>query len=310
MRDERDTRGKKLRASRLDEHLLAVIGAREAEAMVRALAVVVLLLGLRNRGTERDVPRGGRLGLIGLAVLQMREECLLAHCARIVVDGLVTQVPIHRKAEGSECVLEGLLIFRCELEAQLDEVLAADRQLVLRLRGLRVAAAVGRFEVLHVGEARIAAHAEVVLHAALRGQAVVVPAHRVEHVLADHAVLAREDVGLGVREHVTDVQRARGCGRGSVDREDLLAARLAVERVDLRAFPLGIPLALETIEARAIGDCGGHRLGGRVVTCVVAVFAHALIVSRMHASVVLRGREMPQREALKSSVSRWALCAR
>ena len=274
MRDESDTRGKKLRASRLDEHLLAVIGAREAQAVVRALAVVVLLLGLRNRGTERDVPRSRGLGLIGLAVLQMREECLLTHGTRVVVDGLVAQVPIHRKAEGAEGVLEGLLIFRCELEAQLDEVLAADRHLVLRLRGLRVAAAVGWFEVLHVGEGRIAANAEVVLHAALGGQAVVVPAHRVEHVLADHAVVAREDVGLGVRKHVTDVQRARGCGRGSVDREDLLATCVSVKRVDLRVLPARVPFVLETVEAWAVGNRGAHRCGGRVVTCVVAVFAH------------------------------------
>ena len=46
-----------------------------------------------------------------------------------------------------------------------------------------------------------------------------VPAHRVEDGAAAHAVEARDEVHVRVAEHVTDVQAARGGGRGRVDGE-------------------------------------------------------------------------------------------
>ena len=64
-----------------------------------------------------------------------------------------------------------------------------------------------RLEAGVVRRRRVAAHAEVVLDAALGRQAVVVPAHRVEDLLAAHALEAGDDVGVGVAEHVADVQR-------------------------------------------------------------------------------------------------------
>ena len=120
--------------------------------------------------------------------------------------------------------LEVLLVFGGEPLAQLDEVAPADRDLVGGLHALAVGALEGRREVGVVGQARVAAHAVVVLHAPLGGQAVVVPAHRVEDVLAAHALEARDEVGVGEREHVADVQRTRRRRRGRVDRVDLLAA--------------------------------------------------------------------------------------
>ena len=81
-----------------------------------------------------------------------------------------------------------------------------------------------RHEAGHVGEGRVAAHAVVVLHATLGGQAVVVPAHRVEEVLAAHALVARGEVHVGVAEDVADVQAARRGGRRSVDAEDRVLA--------------------------------------------------------------------------------------
>ena len=90
-----------------------------------------------------------------------------------------------------------------ELLAQLDEVGPADRDLPLRVRLLR------RREVGVVGQRRVAAHAVVVLHPALGRQAVVVPAHRVEDLLAAHPLVAGDQVGVRVGEDVADVQRAR-----------------------------------------------------------------------------------------------------
>ena len=59
---------------------------------------------------------------------------------------------------------------------------------------------------LDVRLARIASDAVVGLHSAFGRQAVVVPAHRVEHRLAGHALIARDGVCVGVAEHVADVQ--------------------------------------------------------------------------------------------------------
>ena len=61
-------------------------------------------------------------------------------------------------------------------------------------------------EVGVVRQRRFAAHAGDVLHASFGGQAVVVPAERVEDGLAGHPLEAGDRVGVGVAEHVADVQ--------------------------------------------------------------------------------------------------------
>ena len=61
-------------------------------------------------------------------------------------------------------------------------------------------------EVRIIGEGRIDANPEVVLHAALGGQAIVVPAHGVEDRFTLHSLETRDDVGVRVREHVADVK--------------------------------------------------------------------------------------------------------
>ena len=86
----------------------------------------------------------------------------------------------------------------------------ADRQLPLRIGFGR------RSEVRVVRQGRVAAHAVVVLHPALGRQAVVVPADRVEDVLAAHPLVAGDQVGVGVGEHcarraATPTPWAAGC---------------------------------------------------------------------------------------------------
>ena len=61
-------------------------------------------------------------------------------------------------------------------------------------------------EVRIIGEGRIDANPEVVLHAALGRQAVIVPAHGVEDRFTQHSLETRNDVGVRVREHVADVK--------------------------------------------------------------------------------------------------------
>ena len=70
---------------------------------------------------------------------------------------------------------------------------------------------------------RLAPHAVEVLHPPLGGEAVVVPAHRIEDAPPPHALVARDRVGLHVPERGAHVQRTTHRGRRRVDGEDALA---------------------------------------------------------------------------------------
>ncbi len=172
-------------------------------------------------------------------------------------DRRVLHRPVDRRAEGTKDVLEGLLVEGREAPAELDEVAPADRDLLLagRRRGL---------EELVVGQVGVAADPEEVLDAALGGQAVVVPAHRVEDHLAAHAPVACDDVGVRVAEHVADVQRARDRRWRRVDRVDLVARGRGVEAVGGLGVPALDPLGLEALDgrpgrARSAWSGGGRR---------------------------------------------------
>src|SRR5258708_32077740 len=92
-----------------------------------------------------------------------------------------------------------------------------------------------------------------VLPPPLGWQAVVVPSHGIEHSLPAHALEAGEDIGVGVRKHVADVQRAADGRRRRVDRIHVRACAGAIEAVSARFFPPGIPLLLESFERRLFG---------------------------------------------------------
>src|SRR5207253_3361774 len=106
------------------------------------------------------------------------------------------------------------------------------------------------------GQRRVAAHAEVVLHPPLGGQAVVVPPHRVEDLLAPHPAETRDQVRVGVGEDVSDVERSADRGRRGVDRI-YRAARDAVEAVDAVALPALGPARLDPLEGRLGGWATG-----------------------------------------------------
>src|SRR5699024_7576587 len=146
-----------------------------------------------------------------------------------------------------------------QLLAQLDEVPARDRQLVRGLRGLVRAALLRGREVRVVGQRGIAAHPVIVLGAALGGQAVVVPAQRVEAVHAPHALVAHDHVGLRVAEDVTDVQGAGGGGRRGVHAEDLVTGGLRVEGVQLLRTPYAVPLLLQDRKSTRLNSSHGSR---------------------------------------------------
>ncbi len=270
IRHEGGAGGQQLGAGGLDVDLFAVFG-EERVAVVGARDLTVLELGLGHRGAERDIPQGGRLRHVGVAGGEVRQEGALGDGAGLVIDGAVRQVPVHGQAEGLEEVLEDLLVLDGEFLAEFDEVPARDDvEVALVLGGLRRGPVAG---VVRGGG--VAAHTVVVLHAALGGQAVVVPAHGVEDVLAGHALVARQDVRLGVGEHVADVQRTRRRGRGSVDRVDLLPGGVRVELVGPFVKPAPGEGVFQPLQGGLVRNVDGGG-GGRV--CTLRVFSHGAIL--------------------------------
>ncbi len=139
-------------------------------------------------------------------------------------------------------------------ETSLDEVLARDEPRVplANLRRSRL-----ELEARLVGCARVAAHVIEVLDPPLGRESVVVPAHRVVDVLAPHALVAGDDVGLGVREDVPDVELARDRGRRGVDHEGLLAQARRVVGVDAVLLPALVPAGLGGLRIEVLGDLVG-----------------------------------------------------
>ncbi len=262
VREQRHARRDQLRARRLDQRLGPVGSfAAEAHAVHRPRALAVLELGLRDRRLEVDVPQRRRLELVGDSAGEQTEERALRDLLRERPDRRVGHRPVDRQAERAPQLFERALVALGEAQAELDEVRARDRD------GLLLGGLGGRLEARVVGHRGIAAHAEVVLHAALRRQPVVVPAHRVEDLAALHAHVAGDRVRVRVGEDVPDVQRAADGRRRRVDREDPLARRRAVEGVGALALPGLAPLLLEALQRRALGHldrlCRSGRGQGR-----------------------------------------------
>ena len=276
-------RGQQLGAGGLDAHVDAVLhrGAGglglggggliddvEGQAVVEAGVLARLQLGLSHRRLEGDVPQAGRRGLVGLPALEVVQEGGLGDLAGPLANGLVGVRPVHTQAEPAPQGLELLLVLHREALAQLDEVATRDRHLVAGLDRLALPAGVRGSEVRVVGQGGVAAHPEVVLDTALGGQAVVVPAHGVEHRLAAHALEAGHGVGVGVGEDVPHVQGAGDRRRRGVDGEDLGALGAAVEGVGPLGLPALAPGGLQAVgrhlgrHSRAVG-LGGQQTAGR-----------------------------------------------
>ena len=229
--------------------------------MVGAGVLPGLQLGLGDRGLEGDVPQGRRLLEVGLAAGVVAQEGALRRGLRLGADRRVVLLPVHRETERAPQRLEDLLVLLDEPLAQLDEVRAADRELALRVRLSQFR----RREVGVVGQRRVAAHPEVVLHPALGRQAVVVPAHRVEHLEPAHPLEPCDQVGVRVGEDVPHVQRPRDRRGRRVDRVDLVPRLGAVEGVGVVVLPALRPGRLETLQRRLVRyDDRAARAGGRL----------------------------------------------
>ena len=252
VRDEGDAGGKQLRPRGFDDDVAAL--AVERERVIGAGVFAGLQLRLGDGRLEGHIPQPGSLSLIGLAAFEVPQEPSLGDLLGLRSDRLIVLAPIDREAQVAPERLELRLVLLGQFPAQLDEIAPRDRRLVGVFDRLAVAAVVGGDEIGVVGQRRIAAHAVVVLHAPLGGQAVVIPAHRVEDRLAAHALVARHRVGVRVREDVAHVQGAGHGGRGSVDRVDVLAGRGAVEGVRAVLLPAPSPPVFEALEAGLAGN--------------------------------------------------------
>ncbi len=269
VRDQRAAGGQQFRTGGLDVDRGAVLET-EGDLVVEARVLAGFKLGLGHCGLEGHVPQARSVLLVGLAAGQIAQERLLGHALRVRADGVVGLGPVDRQAEGTPQRLELLLVLGGELFAQLDEVLAGDRHLVLGADLLAVGALERRLEIGIVLQRGVDAHAIVVLHAALGRQTVVVPAHRVEHVVAVHALESRDDVGVGVGEDVADMQMAGNGGRRGVDGIDGLAVAGALELVDSAFIPVLAPLVFETVHADPVGERREVRSDG-----VILAFSHS-----------------------------------
>ena len=247
MGDEGDARRHELGPGCLDLDRGAVAGSpREPDPVVEAGLLLVGELGLCDRGLEVDVPQRRGLVAVGLTTGQQPQEATLGGAPRRLADRRVVLGPVDRGAQLAEEVLEGLLVLGDEDAAQLDEVRAGD----VDRPGVLVPFVLEgrRDEVGVIGEGGITADAEIVLDAAFCRQTVVVPPDRVEDHLAGHPLVTGDDVGLGVGEHVTDVQRAGDRRWRRVDRVDLGTLAADVEAVRSLLLPVRGPAVLEPFQ--------------------------------------------------------------
>ena len=263
VRGHAHTGAEQLGARRRDHERVVAVLDRELDVVVGAGDDLVLELGLRDRALEVDVPHGGRLAGVDEVLLVEVAERALGDAAAVIVDGLVLLGPVHREAEAAPERAEVLLVLVDQLVAGLDEVRPRDqaRRLLAHLR-----AGLFEDEPLLVGLGRVTAHVVVVLHAALGGQAVVVPTHRVEDVHAAHALEAHHHIGLRVGEDVAHVERAGSRGRRRVDHVGLVAGPVRVPAVDAALLPGRVParLGLGGVEVlRHLGRVDGRHTAGR-----------------------------------------------
>ena len=216
---------------------------------VDVLAEVLLVAFVVRVGDQRGAGRQ-QFGAGGLDV--DRGAILKAEGHLVVEAGVFARFELglgHGGLEGHVPQAGGVLLVGLE-------VLAGNRHLILGVDLLAISALERRLEVRVVRQRHVHAHAIVVLHAALGRQAVVIPTHRVEHVVAAHALVARNHIGVRVREHVTHVQRTGDGGRRGVDGVDGLAVAGVAEFVGAVFIPDGAPLVLKSVHADLVGQRG------------------------------------------------------
>ncbi len=241
---------------------------REVDLQTLAAAQPVALHGLHRVGPARQRVQAVQqlLRVVGDLQEPLRDLALLDHRAgapAAAVDhllvgqhGVVDRVPVHHR----------VLAVRQALLQQ-----PGEHQLfpavVLRAAGGELAAPVDRVaqrlqlaaHVLDVGVGPLRRCGGVLDRGVLRRQAERVPAHRLQHVLALHALVAADHVADGVVAHVAHVQRA-GRVRQHGEAVELRPRRVLLHRVGALRVPVALRGGFHRL--RAIGGfilVGGGR---------------------------------------------------
>ena len=226
---QRDTTRDELGPGRRD-HEVAAVRRGERDVVQRGVARDRLEVGLRERRLHRRIPEHRFLGPVDAALLEQVEERALRGTAAVVVDRRVAHAPVDRQPELAPEPLVPDGDFRRLREAQRAELGAGRAGLVDLV---------------------------LLLDVALRRQAVVVEAHRIEDVAAPHPHVADDELRLRVRHRVADVEvRRRYVGRRRVDGEDR-AGRLGVEPVDPRLLPAQAGALLDRREIGCLVETHG-----------------------------------------------------
>ena len=300
MGDEGDARRQQLGPGGLDEDLLAgAVRPGEAVAVVGAGLLLVLELGLADRHLEGDVPDRRRLGAVRLAPGEVAEERPLADPAGALADRGVGHDPSRRRgrpgARGPRRPSRPARSAPCTARRSW----AGSTGPCVFGSGLAGGSKSGSY-----GQRRVAADAVEVLDPALGGHAVVVPAHRVEDLLAPHALVAGEGVGLDVAEDRAHVERPETVG-GGVSMENTSARGLVrSKRYVPSASQRGGVDGFDAVEGRLVGDPGGPRRPGYLRVSALRRnprLAFAAVI-RLHDTATGEVRELALREPGKVSM--------
>ena len=251
--DERDARREQLGPGGVDDDRRRRRRCGGTRSCGRRRALPVLHLGLGDGGAEVDVPQRRRVLLYASPRARLRRNARWLARRAAVVDGRVeqrsqsTDRPRRRNSSSKTSSSSATSSSHSSTKFGRD-----DRHGVVVLR--RVAAE-RRLEARRRTAATDRSGRRSSSGPGARWQAVVVPADRVEDLLAAHALEAGDGVGVGVAEHVADVQRAADGRRRRVDGEHLVAGGRAVEAVGAVGVPLLRPSGPRCRRATACRGC-------------------------------------------------------
>jgi hypothetical protein len=205
------------------------IGQRIAQVPHVALDLDILDFEIGNGGFEAWMPVDQALGAVDQAALVQLDEDLGDGPHHLIVGGALLAHgealagEVGRGTQALELVHDGAAALGLPFPDTLDELLAT-----------------------HFAAAGLLALHQLALDDHLGGDAGMVGARLPEHILAQHAIEADQDVLDGVVERVTDVERASDVGRRNDDGEGLGTLR--------RPCPGGEGVGLEPIGIDAAFD--------------------------------------------------------
>ena len=206
------------------------IGKREWHPDRVRLVVVILDLGLGQRGLFNRRPHHGLRALIQRAVHQELHEFLGDHAFGVEIHRQIGIVPLAGDAQTFELVALDVDPALGELAAFLTEVDNVHVILVLALLAV------------------------LFLDLPFDGQTVAVPAGNIACIVAHHLVRAHDHVLDGLVQRVADMQVAVRIGGAIMQDEGLaVASCLAQAIIDADLFPPGQPFGL------ALGQASAHR---------------------------------------------------